>query len=559
MRTTLLFSFCAALAWADAPATISGKDTRLAMAAQQGDKDDVTALRKEKVDVNVAPGDGTTALHWAAWRGDVDIAKLLMKAGADLEATTRLGNLTPLMLAAKTGQAGTVNALLNAGADTKSTTVTGSTALMLAAAAGSVSAVKSLLDHGADVNAKEKTWGESALMYAAALNRSEVAKLLIARGADWKATTRVVSLNKDTGYDPDDANERYDNEKPAAPKDPAEAEKAKKAAAARAKSASMRSADNMGGMSALHFAARDGQVETVQVLVAAGVDVNLVSAADKTSAMLQAIYNGHYDIGKYLLDHGADARLVNDDGLAAPYAVVDQQWANRTWYPPANTGQEKTNYLDLLTALLDKGADPNIQTTKKVWFRRFHDDWIDSPGATAFWRAAQANDLPAMKVLIAHGADPNLKTIHNASAMQSAAGYGVEDQLSAFAPAARFDVIRYMVEDLHMDINATDEYGYTPLHGAAYMGDNQLVKYMLSKGADIKAKSHGFIQQEGQTIFAAPAGKGDTVADMANGPRTHGLQHPDTVKLLESLGAENSHNCRSAVCLPEVDSTRPLY
>ena len=130
MRTTLLFSFCAALAWADAPATISGKDTRLAMAAQQGDKDAVTSLLKEKVDVNVAPGDGTSALHWAAWRGDVDIAKLLMKAGADLEATTRLGNLTPLMLAAKTGQAGTVNALLNAGADTKSTTVTGSTALM---------------------------------------------------------------------------------------------------------------------------------------------------------------------------------------------------------------------------------------------------------------------------------------------------------------------------------------------------------------------------------------------------------------------------------------------
>ena len=556
-RWTLLLTaaLLASPVWADAPATISGKDTRLAMAAQQGDKDAVIALLKEKVDVNVAPGDGTTALHWAAYRGDVDVAKMLLKAGASLKATTRLGNLTPLSLAAKTGQGGAVAALLDAGADANSASATGSTPLMLASASGSVDAVKSLLDHGALVNAREKTWGESALMYAAALNRSDVVKLLLARGADWKATTRVEKLTKDTGYDPEDANQRYDNE---TPKDPAEAEKANKAAAARVKSASMRQAEHMGGMSALHFAARDGQTETVQALVAAGVDVNLVSAADRTSPMLQAIYNGHYDIGKYLLDHGADPKLVNDDGLSAAYAVIDQQWANRTWYPPAYTGQEKTGYLDLLTAILDKGANPNVQTAKKLWFRRFHDDWIDSPGATAFWRAAQANDLAAMKLLIAHGADPLLKTIHKASAMQPAAGYGVEDQLSAFAPDARLSVIQYMVEELHMDINATDEYGYTPLHGAAYMGDNELVKYMVAKGANLKAKSHGFIQQEGQTIFPAPPGKGDTVADMANGPRTHGIQHPDTVKLLESLGSENSHNCRSAVCLPEVDSTRPF-
>src|SRR5262249_18040146 len=157
------------------------------------------------------------------------------------------------------------------------------------------------------------------------------------------------------------------------------------------------------------------------------------------------------------------------------------------------------------------------------------------------------------KILIAHGADPNLKTIHKASAMQPAAGYGVEDQLSAFAVGARFEVVKYMVEDLHMAINATDEYGDTPLHGAASKGDNDLVKWMVSKGANIHAKSHGFVQQEGQTIFPAPPGKGDTVADMANGPRTHGIQHPDTVKLCEELGSENSHNCRSAVCLPEVN------
>jgi ankyrin repeat protein len=232
------------------------------------------------------------------------------------------------------------------------------------------------------------------------------------------------------------------------------------------------------------------------------------------------------------------------------------QWANRTWYPPASTAQESTNYLDLMKQILDKGADPNVQIKKKVWFRRFHDDWIDSPGATAFWRAAQANDLSAMKLLIAHGANPNLMTTHNATALEVAAGYGFEDQLSSIVPRKRFEVVKYLVDELHMDVNAHDDMGYTPLHGAAYVGENGVVDYLVTKGADVHAKSHGIIQQEGQTVFEAAPGGGDTVADMANGPRTHGIQHPDTVKLLESLGSANSHNCRSAVCLPGTSSTR---
>jgi ankyrin repeat protein len=534
-------------------------DTRLPDAAEQGDRAAIASLLKSGAKVNSAQGDGMTALHWAAYRDDAEMAQMLIRAGADVKASTRLRGLTPLFLAAQGGYAPVIDLLLKAGADANAVNDTGTTPLMLAAASGNSGAVKLLLERGAQVNARESTWGETPLMFASAYGRVEVAKLLIACGADATITTKVERLDTNKGYDPDAANENPNSKKVEEEKadDPAKEATRKKAAEKRAAAAKMRAAEAMGGMTALHFAAREGHIDTIKALVESGVNINEVSAADQTTPLLEAIYNGHYDAAKYLLDHGADPKIVNADGLAPLYATIDMQWANRTWYPPATTAQEQTNYLDLMKEILDKGADPNVRIKKKVWFRRFHDDWIDSPGATAFWRAAQANDLAALKLLIAHGADPNIPTIHGATALQVAAGYGFEDQLSSIEPDMRFEVVKYLVDELHMDVNAHDDFGYTPLHGAAYVGANDIIKYLVAKGADIHAKSHGIIQQEGQTVFEAPPGKGDTVADMANGPRTHGIQHPDTVKLCESLGSANSHNCRSAVCLPGTSSTRP--
>ena len=551
------------LVWAgDSTVTAPGvSDTRLPDAASQGNQKLVASLLAQKLDPNQAQGDGMTALHWAAYRNDSEMTATLLKAGAKIDVTTRLQGLTPFLLAAREGHAAVIDLLLNAGANVNTVNSLGTTPLMLATSSGDVASVKLLLDHGAAVNAKEKAWGETPLMFAAAFGRTEVVKLLLARGADATIASRVEKLDSNKGYDPDAANEKPEGaaEKaaPKAPLTPEQVEARKRAAEKRAEAAKMRSAQKMGGMTALHFAAREGHLDTIKALVEAGVNVNELSAADQTSPLLEAIYNGHFDAAKYLLDLGGDPKLVNVDGLAPLYAVVDMQWPNRTWYPPASTAQEETSYLVLMQEILDKGADPNVRIKKKVWFRRFHDDWIDSPGATAFWRAAQANDLPAMKLLIKGGADPYIPTVHGASALFVAAGYGFEDQLSAIVPDARFEVVKYLVDELHMDVNNTDDMGYTPLHGAAYVGANDIVKYLVAKGANIKAKSQGIIQQEGQTVFQAPPGQGDTVADMANGPRTHGIQHPDTVKLCESLGSANSHNCRSAVCLPGTDSTRP--
>ena len=540
-------------------------DARVADAAMHNDKDAVRALVKQKADVNAAQGDGATALHWAAYNDDLDMVKALLAAGANVKATTREGAITPLQMACVTGDAAMIEALLKAGADPNTTKSNGTTVLMTAAASGSPDAVKALLDHGADVNAKEAARGQTALMFAAALNRDAVVKVLAAHGASVNLATAVRKLEH-VRYDQDG---NIVEAKPTAAADPnaPKAANPKAEAAAReeletlahaigfkdveyragasggrrggragdvaARGPRKVGADFMGGMTALLYAAREGHIEAARALVEAGADVNQING-DKISPMVMAIINGHLDLAKYLLDHGADPNIETTSGLAALYATVDVQWAPKTWYPRPSTEQEKIGYLDLMKALLEHGAKVDTPITEKLWFRSFTNDytWIDPAGSTAFWRAAQASDIAAMRLLAEHGADPKAKSKAGDTPLMAAAGIGWAANWSVNAPYPAIEAVKYCVE-LGNDVNAADLLGYTPLHGAAYLGNNDMVTFLGSKGAKPDAKSKA----------------GDSPADMANGPTRFGQPHPETVALLEKLGSPNSHNCRSDQCV----------
>ncbi len=163
-------------------------------AAQSGNRDALRAALKDGADVNAAQGDGMTPLHWAAVRNDVEMADLLMYAGANVKATTRIGGYTPLLVAAKTGNAKVIETLIKHGADPDRTTANGTTPLMLAAAAGDADAVRILAYYSANVNAREKVKGETALDFAAASGRTEAIRVLTAAGADPKLATNEVNL-----------------------------------------------------------------------------------------------------------------------------------------------------------------------------------------------------------------------------------------------------------------------------------------------------------------------------------------------------------------------------
>jgi uncharacterized protein len=305
----------------------------------------------------------------------------------------------------------------------------------------------------------------------------------------------------------------------------------------------------------------------VQALIEGGANVNQVTPADNTTPLVIATINGHFDAAKYLLDHGADPNLASNAGMTALYAVLNVEWAPRSFYPqPRAQLQQQTSYLDMAKALLDKGADPNARMAKKIWYTQYNFDLlrIDEGGATAFWRAAYASDIAAMKLLLSYGADPNIPTAKPAQGgprqggtrsgddskdssglpslptggpgtppLLAAAGVGYGEGFAAnahkFAPTGMLAAVKFLVEEVHADVNARDEDGNAALHHAASRGDNEMIEYLVSKGADVK-----LVNRTGQTTV-----------DMANGPVQRVQPYPETIKLLEGLGAKNNHKCVS--------------
>ena len=522
-----LAGFFVALAVMTQP--LAAADSPLADAAMRGDRAAVQALLRQKSNVNVAQGDGSTALHWAAYRDDVEMARLLIAAGADMKAVTRVGKITPLFMAAQTGNAAILALMIDAGAAVNSGNANGTTPLMLAAASGKADAVKVLLTHGANANAKDITNGQTAAMFAAAAGRTDVVRELVARGADLNVITPVSEIINMA--------ERYKRETGG------------KGTRGITGEGGRSDVNAMGGMTALLFAAREGHLDTVQALVAAGANVNLVSANDGMSPLVSGIINGHFDVALFLLDNGANPKLATTGGLAPLYATIDAQWPERTWYPPPSVTEEKTTHVVLLKALLDKGAAPNARMGKKLWFRTFHGDWIQPEGATAFWLAAKANDVPAMKILVAGGANPTVRSTAGATPLSAAAGFGIEPQVTNFAPDSRLAAVKYLVEECGADVNARDNQGYTPLHGAALTADHALINYLVAMGGDVTVKAKNVFGGVGESDKEVVGEVGDTVADMANGPRAHNMQYPETVKLLEALGSENSNYCRYSTCV----------
>jgi len=319
-----------------------------------------------------------------------------------------------------------------------------------------------------------------------------------------------------------------------------------------------------GGLAAIHLAAREGHADTVFALLDGGANIDHTSAADHTSPLLMAAINGHFDLAQRLLARGADATLASDAGATPLYAVLNMQWAPKSRHPqPAHYMQQQVGYLELAKALLEAGADPNVRLRKSLWYTTYNRDLlgVDRTGATPFWLAAYTLDIPAMRLLLHHGADPNIATAKVPERYEEGGGsftgpdqsglpaipfggpavtpllaasgvghgLGFAGNSHRHVPDGWLPAVKFLVEGLGADVHARDHNGYTALHHAASRGDDALIRYLVSKGADVTAVSRS----------------GQTAADMANGPVQRVQPYPETVALLVSLGAKNNNRCVS--------------
>lgn len=445
---------------------------RLAEVVHAGDVAGAMELLKKGASGNAAEADGTTALHWAVQLDDVRLTQALLNAGAKVRSANRYG-VTPLELAAINGSSPMVDLLLKAGADPNASSGEGQTVLMAAARSGKRETLKLLMKAGADPNAAEHHFGETALMWAAGHDNGDAVRVLVAGGA--KPDTRSTEINL-----------------PKAPVD---------------FSFAVATALPRGGMTALMYAAREGQINGVTALADAGADLNVADPEGSTS-MVIAIINAHYEVAARLAEKGADPNIGDAAGMAALYAAVDMIHPASLTNRPAQVVTGKLSATDLVTVLLKHGADPNLALRAPLLMRQHNTgDTTLGAGATPLMRAAKSLDIDIMKALLDYHADPSHALGNGTTTLATAmTGRGART-LTPDTPM--FQAIKLLL-DGGANVNATASNGATLLHQSVDRGE-AFVRLLVDHGARLDLKD-----SNGRTPLdialgvaaAAPAGRG---------------------------------------------------
>ena len=477
-------------------ATGSRAAENLIAAAQKNQATVALAAIEDGVDVNGKAPDGTTALHWAVYNDNLTLVQRLVQAGADVSAVNEFGS-TPLAEAATVGNAAVIEALLDAGAAVDAQGADGQTALMVVARSGNTAAARVLLEHGADVDARERWREQTALMWAAAQNQPAMVQLLIEHGAEVDARSAVNDWPRQVTGEP------------------------------------RRMYRPFGGLTPLLFAAREGCLDCVRALVEAGANVDLPDPKGVTALFL-AIDNFHFDTAKLLIEAGANPNKWDWWGRTALYSAVDVNTLPHGGRADRRSVDETTS-IEIIELLLEAGAWPNVQLKLLPPYRHIGDDRgcdiMLVTGTTPLLRAAKTFDTAAIELLLEHGANVDLPNDGGITPVMAAAGVGsVECDPRGYGPG----IPHYLAPDteqrsiaalkLLLDADANihartlsgragaRSAGRTALFGAAFWGWNDVVDYLVERGAKIDVAERGGLTPVDAAMGRAGGhGRGSTI------------------------------------------------
>jgi ankyrin repeat protein len=496
-----LLLLCGPVAWgAESASSVASGNPPPPIVEATRNRDSAKVLEllaaQPRVDVNQRSVDGTTALHWAVYNGDVTLVDRLLAAGANPNARNDY-NSTPLVEAAVVGNAEIIRKLLKAGADVESANADGQTALMVIARSSNVEAAKLLLKAHANVNARETWRGQTALMWAAAQSQPDMVRLLVSHGAEVNARSNLNNFERQVTAEP-----RMHQRPP-------------------------------GGLTPLLYAARSGCLRCAEELIRGGADVNLPDPEGITPLIMAGL-NFSFDVAALLVKKGAELNVWDTWGRSPLYAVVDMNTLP-TGGRADRPSSDATSGTELVKMMLEHGANPNLQIKIVPPLRSLRDDRgpdaVLRAGTTALARAAKGGDVEVVRLLLAHGANATLPTDAGVTPMMMAAGtgYSGRDSRGRYQTEEQAVEIVRMLLDAGVDINQRANDGGTALHGAAGRGRNALVTLLVSRKADPTIKD----------------ARGRTPADVANGigggafGRGATETYPETAALLQRLTADS--------------------
>ena len=484
-------------------------DSPLVDAAARQDFISVQEMIAHGSDVNELRADGSTALLWFSHWDHIEAVSFLLRAGADVNTASDRG-VTPLMRASENASDQVVTMLLEAGADANTTQESGLTALMIAARTGNRKIVRALIEHGADVNEQTPETRVNALMWAVEAPHPNIVHVLLETGADVQASSAK-------------------------------------------------------GFTPLLFAARNGDIEMAKTLINAGADVN-DTGSENTHPLPLSIVSRHDDLALFLLEQGADPNGTIH-GVSALHAAVGRvsTWLT-DWYRQramragaevsggGRLGLSPERRLPLVKELLARGADPNVRITtsavvlgylaapRRGAFEQNSVGTGDVKGATPLWVAAfSANGgglfgddsqyhfesgAEILQTLLSAGADPNLSTDDLTTPLMMAAGLGYrsyQPNTPRGRPSPEVEKAVRVLVDAGANVNAVNEADFTALHAATFRGLNEVIEYLVAKGANLDARDF-----RGRTPFRIAEGAKQSFQFQA---------FPETAELLRNLGA----------------------
>jgi len=544
----------------------------VADAVMNGDASTLRTLLKQRADVNTPQIDGTTALHWAVYRSALEAADLLITAGANVDVANREG-FTPLIMASLYGNVPMIERLLKAGADPRQRLANGETTVMLAARNGNPQALKLLAAAGGDVNAKERLRGTTALMWAAEQRHAAAVKMLLELGADHATRSGPAGLPRNymaprvnttavkdaqaryaaaiaagrtyeqqleyevaqgakinMGFRGPLTNRQVRGAPDARAGAPAAADVAAPAAPPSDPGAPPESDDTEvivaglvgtggGGLTALVFAAREGDLESARNLLDGGADVNRTTDYGWTP-LLTATNNRHYALAEYLIERGADPNIANKGGWTPLYLATDNRNIEGGDYP---VPKPDLDHLAFIRFLLAHDADPNARAKDNTLTRTiFTMQWFYEAGATPFVRAAQSSDTALMRLLLEYGADPFLVTDNGDSALTACGGIGWVEGVTYERSVTENVEAMQMLLGMGLDPNWANREGRTALMGAALKGRNVVVAMLVASGAKLDARDGG--SRDTDTNVSALSGHTWQALDYADGLVRVGVQ-----------------------------------
>ena len=426
--------------------------------------------------VDALDKEGSSALLVAVTQDQLDAARHLLARGAGADAANRY-RVTPIYVATLHGNTDLMATLLAAGADPNGAAPSGETLLMTSARAGVVKAMQLLIDAGAKVDAREPAFNQTALMLAARSNSAEATALLLDNGADINARTSVgetppfVPPCKGTGCGSEGAGINRGGLPDRGRRDPVK-----------------------GGMTPLLYAAREGSDAAMAVLIKRRANTELAEANGMTP-LLMALLNNQLGAARQLIEAGAKVNADDFYGRTPLWAAVEHRnldMNNRIEDSPTTNNIDRAASLPLIRLLLEKGANVNARTREvppaRKWLYALNDvSWVDYTGQTPFLRAAFSGDTTVMRLLLEHGADPNLATYGGTTPLMAASGVGwVVQQTYTESMPGLLEAIRICLEH-KADVNAVNSMGLTALLGAANKGADDIIRLLVAHGARLDA------------------------------------------------------------------------